>query len=265
MITVEFMLGKDMEASANDVRDRVSKTIKFLPKDVDPPVVEKLSANANAIIFMVVRSYSRNIMEVNDLVENKIKQRLQTIPGVGDIKIYGEKKYSMRLWLDPYKMASNGITSLDIQKAIDRENVELPSGRVEGNLTELTIRTLGLMQTSEQFENLILKQEDGNIIRVSDIGTAGLYPENDRSTAMMNRLPVVIIGVVPQNGANNIAIADEFYRRMNLLKNEIPAEYTISIGFDFTKFERGAVKEVQQTIIISLILVILIIVVFLRN
>ncbi len=265
MITVEFMLGKDMEASANDVRDRVSKTIKFLPKDVDPPVVEKLSANANAIIFMVVRSYSRNIMEVNDLVENKIKQRLQTIPGVGDIKIYGEKKYSMRLWLDPYKMASNGITSLDIQKAIDRENVELPSGRVEGNLTELTIRTLGLMQTSEQFENLILKQEDGNIIRVSDIGTAGLYPENDRSTAMMNRLPVVIIGVVPQNGANNIAIADEFYRRMNLLKNEIPAEYTISIGFDFTKFERGAVKEVQQTIIISLILVILIIFVFLRN
>lgn len=265
MITVEFMLGKDMEASANDVRDRVSKTIKFLPKDVDPPVVEKLSANANAIIFMVVRSYSRNIMEVNDLVENKIKQRLQTIPGVGDIKIYGEKKYSMRLWLDPYKMSSNGITSLDIQKAIDRENVELPSGRVEGNLTELTIRTLGLMQTSEQFENLILKQEDGNIIRVSDIGTAGLYPENDRSTAMMNRLPVVIIGVVPQNGANNIAIADEFYRRMNLLKNEIPAEYTISIGFDFTKFERGAVKEVQQTIIISLILVILIIFVFLRN
>ncbi len=265
MITVEFMLGKDMEASANDVRDRVSKTIKFLPKDVDPPVVEKLSANANAIIFMVVRSYTRNIMEVNDLVENKIKQRLQTIPGVGDIKIFGEKKYSMRLWLDPYKMASNGITSLDIQKAIDRENVELPSGRVEGDLTELTIRTLGLIQTSEQFENLILKQEDGNIIRVSDIGTAGLYPENDRSTAMMNRLPVVIIGVVPQNGANNIAIADEFYRRMNLLKNEIPAEYTISIGFDFTKFERGAVKEVQQTIIISLILVILIIFVFLRN
>jgi multidrug efflux pump len=265
LITVEFNLGKDMETAANDVRDRVSKTIKLLPKDVDPPVVEKLSANTNAIIFMIIRSYQHNIMEVNALMENVIKERLQTIPGVGDIKIFGEKKYSMRLWLDPYKMSSNGITSLDIQKAITRENIELPSGRVEGDLTELTLRTLGLMQTPEQFNDMIIKQENGSIIRLSDIGTAELYPENDRSTVMMDLLPVIIIGVIPQTGANNVAIADEFYRRMEQIKEEIPAEYSISIGYDFTQFERNAVREVKQTILLSLILVILIIFFFLRN
>lgn len=265
MITVEFNLGKDMETAANDVRDRVSKTIRLLPKDVDPPVVEKISANANAIIFMMIRSYQHNIMEVNTLMENVIKERLQTIPGVGDIKIFGEKKYSMRLWLDPYKMSSCGITSLDIQKALSRENIELPSGRVEGDMTELTIRTLGLLQTPEQFNDLIIKQEKENIIRLCDIGTAELYPENDRSSVMMDLLPVIIIGVVPQTGANNVAIADEFYKRMAQIKEEIPAEYSISIGYDFTKFERKAVKEVRQTILISLILVIMIIFFFLRD
>ena len=265
LITVEFNLGNDMEAAANDVRDRVSKTIRLLPKDVDPPIVEKLSANTNAIIFMVIRSYQHNIMEVNALMENVIKERLQTIPGVGDIKIFGEKKFSMRLWLDPYKMSSAGITSLDIQKALNRENIELPSGRVEGDMTELTIRTLGLMQTPEQFNDLIIKQEDGNIIRLNDIGTAELYPENDRSTVMMDMLPVIIIGVVPQTGANNVAIADEFYRRMAVIKEEIPAEYSISIGYDFTRFERKAVKEVKQSIFLSLLLVILIIFFFLRD
>ncbi|MEI7500817.1 MAG: efflux RND transporter permease subunit [Bacteroidota bacterium] len=265
LITVEFNLGKEMESAANDVRDRVSKAIRLLPKDVDPPIVEKLSANANAIIFMIVRSYERNIMEVNDLVENTIKERLQTISGVGDIKIYGEKKYSMRLWIDPYKMASNGITSVDIEKAVNRENIELPSGRVEGNLTELTIRTLGLLQSPEQFNNVIIKQERGNIVRLSDIGTAELYPENDRSTVLMELLPVIIIGVVPQTGANNVAIANEFYKRMENLRKEIPPDYDVRIGYDFTKFEREAVKEVQQTIILSLILVVLIIFIFLRD
>lgn len=264
-ITVEFDLGKDMESAANDVRDRVSKTIRYLPSDVDPPVVEKLSANTNPIIFMIIRSYTRNIMEVNDVVENTIRERLQTIPGVGDIRVFGEKKYSMRLWLDPYKMASNGITSLDIERAVTRENIELPSGRIEGDLTELTIRTLGLLQTPEQFNNIILKEEGGNIIRLSDIGLAELYPENDRSSVKMDLLPVIIIGVVPQTGANSVAIANEFYKRMAKLKTEIPADYMMQIGYDFTKFEREAVKEVQQTIIISLILVILIIFFFLRD
>ncbi len=265
LITVEFNLGKEMESAANDVRDRVSKAIRLLPKDVDPPIVEKLSANANNIIFMSVSSSVHNIMEVNDLVENTIKNRLQTIPGVGDIKIIGEKKYSMRLWLDPFKMAANQITASDIERAISRENIELPSGRIEGSLTELTIRTIGLLQTPEQFNNIIIKQENGNIIRFSDIGNAELYPENDRSSVLVNGLPQVAIGIVPQTGANNIAIANEFYKRIEIIKKEIPSTYVVTIGYDFTKFERGAVKEVEQTMILSLLLVVLIIFIFLRD
>ncbi len=265
LITVEFNLGKEMESAANDVRDRVSKAIKLLPKDVDPPIVEKLSANANPIIFMIVRSFEHNIMEVNDLVENTIKPRLQTIPGVGDIKLFGEKKYSMRLWLDPFKMSSAGITALDVERAVSRENIELPSGRIEGSLTELTIRTLGLLTTPEQFNNVIIKQENGNIVRISDIGNAELYPENDRSAVMVDHLPVVAIGVIPQTGANNIAISNEFYKRMETLSKEIPSTYEVKIGYDFTRFERGAVKEVQQTMLLSLLLVVLIIFIFLRD
>ena len=265
LVTVEFNLGKDMESAANDVRDRVSKAIRLLPKDVDPPIVEKLSANANPIIFMIVRSYERDIMEVNDLVENLIKERLQTIPGVGDIKIFGEKKYSMRLWLDPYKMVANGIAPEDVERAFNRENIELPAGRVEGNLQELTIRAMGLLQTPEQFNNIIIRQEKGNIVRFSDIGSAELYPENDRSSVLMDLLPVIIIGVVPQTGANNVAIADEFYKRMENLRGGIPPDYDVRIGYDFTKFERGAVREVQQTILLSLMLVVLIIFLFLRD
>jgi len=265
LITVEFILGKDMESAANDVRDRVSKAIRLLPKDVDPPIVEKLSANANPIILMVVQSDVHNIMEVNDLVENTIKTRLQTIPGVGDMKMFGPKRYSMRLWLDPFRMAANGITSKDIEQAVNRENIELPSGRVEGSLTELTIRTMGLLQTPEQFDRIILRQEKGSVVRLSDVGHAELYPLNERSTVLENKHQIVVIGVVPQTGANNIAIADEFYRRMEQLKEEIPEGYDVRIGYDFTKFERGAVKEVEQTMVIALLLVVLIIFVFLRD
>jgi multidrug efflux pump len=265
LITVEFNLGKEMESAANDVRDRVSKAIRLLPKDVDPPIVEKLSANANNIIFMGVSSSVHSIMEVNDLVENTIKNRLQTIPGVGEIKIIGEKKYSMRLWLDPYKMAANGITATDIERAVSRENIELPSGRIEGSLTELTIRTIGLLQTPEQFNNIIIKQANGNIIRISDVGNAELYPQNDRSTVLVNGLPQVAVGIVPQTGANNIAIANEFYKRIEIIKKEIPSTYVVTVGYDFTKFERGAVKEVGQTMILSLLLVVLIIFIFLRD
>jgi multidrug efflux pump len=265
LITVEFNLDKDMESAANDVRDRVSKAIKLLPKDVDPPIVEKLSANANPIVIMIVKSDEHNIMEVNDLVENTIKNRLQTIPGVGEMRIFGPKEYSMRLWLDPAKMTANGITPGDVLQAVNRENIELPAGRIEGALTELTIRTRGLLKSADEFNRIIVRQDKGNIVRLSDIGEAELYPKNDRSSVYEHGHAAVVIGLIPQTGANEIAIADEFYVRMEQLKNEIPAGFNVRVGFDFTKFERDAVKEVQQTMILALILVVLIIFFFLRD
>ncbi|MFO7615692.1 MAG: efflux RND transporter permease subunit [Bacteroidales bacterium] len=265
VITVEFNLEKPMEEAANDVRDRVSKAIRLLPKDVDPPVVEKLSANTAPIIIMAIRSEEHDILEVSDLVENTIKTRIQTIPGVGDITIFGEKKYSMRIWLDPFKMAAAGITPTDIHQAINRENIELPSGRIEGLLTELTIRTKGLLTTADQFNQVIIRQEEGRIVRLSDVGYAELYPQNDRSSVYQHGMPSIILGVVPQTGANNIAIADEFYRRMVMIRNEVPPGYDVKIGFDFTTFEREAVKEVKQAMLLALFLVIFIIFFFLRD
>lgn len=265
VITVEFNLGIKLEDATNDVRDRVSKSYKYLPKDIDPPVVEKLSANANPIIVVTIESDTKNVLEVNDVVENIIKQRIQTIKGVAAVKYFGEKKYAMRLWLDPYKMAANSINASDIQRVIEKENIEIPSGRIEGERTELTIRTVGLLHNSEQFDNLIIKEDNGNIIRLKDVGHSELGTENERTTAKKNQKPIVIIGILPQQGANSIAIANEFYSRMEDVKKEIPDDYIVNIGFDFTKFESEAVVEVQQTIIITLILVVLIIFVFLRD
>jgi multidrug efflux pump len=265
LITVEFNLEVDMETAANDVRDKVSKTISFLPKDVDPPIVEKVSADANAIILMTIRSDTRNVLELSDLADRVIKQRLQTIDGVGGIKIFGEKKYAMRLWLDPYKMIGKGITAIDIQKALIRENVELPSGRLEGTQTELSVRTTGLLVTDEQFNDLIIKQDEGNLIRLRDIGYASLGPENERTTLKIDQKASIIVGVLPQHGANNIAIVNEFYKRLEQLKKEIPQDYKLDVGYDFTKFERKAVEEVKESIIVALLLVVVIIFLFLRS
>lgn len=264
-IKVEFNLGEDLERAANDVRDKVSKAVRFLPKDIDPPVIEKLDANANPIIFMTVESRTKNILEVNDLVDRYIKDRLQTIPDIAGVLIFGEKKYAMRLWMDPDKLSSHKLTPVDVKSAVLKQNIELPSGRIEGDNTELSIRTLGLLEKSEEFNSLIIKHDDGKIIRFSDIGYAELGTENERTIFKKDLYPAIAIGVVPQPGANTIEIADEFYKRTEEIKKELPSDYKLEIGYDFTTFERKSVKEVQETILLAFILVVLIIFFFLRD
>ncbi|MBA2422682.1 MAG: efflux RND transporter permease subunit, partial [Chitinophagales bacterium] len=265
VINVEFNLNADLEAAANDVRDRVSRAIRLLPRDVDPPVVEKSDANSEPIIFMTLRSDSRDIMQVNELATNVIKERIQTIEGVSGVRIFGEKKYSMRLWLDPAKMAAFALTPIDVQNAVDRENVELPSGRIEGNETELAIRTIGRLTTPDEFNNLIIKEADGTIIHLKDIGHALLGPENERNAVKRNLIPMIGIAITPQPGANAVAIADEFYKRLAQLKKEIPTDYSLEIGYDFTTFIRNTIHEVQDTLLVAFLLVILIIFLFLRD
>jgi len=265
MITIEFNLGEDLERASNDVRDKVSKSMRFLPKDVDPPIVEKLDANANPIIFLVVESRTRDILEVNDVVDRLIKDRLQTIPEIAGMKVFGEKRYAMRLWIDPDKLSSHGLTPLDIQQAVLRENIELPSGRIEGDNSELSIRTLGLLTSATEFNNLVIKQDNGKIIRFSDIGYATLGAENERTIIKTNLYPAIAIGVVPQPGANSIAIADEFYKRMEQVRKELPPDFKMEIGFDFTTFERNAVREVKETMLLAFLLVVMIIFFFLRD
>jgi len=265
MISVEFNLGEDLERAANDVRDRVSRAIRFLPKDVDPPIVEKLDANANAIIFVIVHSDTNNILKISDVIDRYLRTRYQTIPGIAGIKIFGEKKYAMRLWMDPEKLQARGLTTLDVEQAVIHGNQELPAGRVEGDNTELNIRTLGLLTSHSEFNNLIIKSKDGEIVRFSDIGNAELGTENERSIFKENLVPGLAIGVIPQPGANTIEIVDEFYKRTELIKKEIPPGYSIKVGYDFTVFERNAIREVKETLLIAFILVVMIIFLFLRD
>ncbi|MCY7411292.1 MAG: efflux RND transporter permease subunit, partial [Chitinophagales bacterium] len=265
VITVEFNLDQSLEQAANDVRDRTSRAIRLLPKDVDPPVVEKADANAEPIIFMTLRSESRSIMEVNDVAANIVKERIQTIPGVSGVRIFGEKKYSMRLWLDPAKMAAYNVTPVDVENAVTKQNVELPSGRIEGSNTELTIRTQGELTSPEEFNHLIIKQVDGTIIRMSDVGYAALSPENERTGVKRNFVPMIGIALNPQPGANAVAISDEFYKRLEQIKKELPSDYKLEVGFDFTTFVRKTISEVQNTVMIAFLLVVLIIFLFLRE
>lgn len=265
-ITVEFELGVDMEAAANDVRDRVSRATRSLPQDTDPPVVIKSDADTGPIVALTIQSDSRNLMELTDFALNVFKERLQTIKGVSEIRIWGEKKYSMKLLLDPSKLASYKLTPEDIRQALNRENVELPTGRIEGYGTELTIRTSGRLTTPEEFNNMIIREDNGVLVRMSDVGEAKLLPENERSILRGKELlPMVGVVLTPQPGANQIAIADEFYKRVDQIKNELPPDIKLGMAIDTTISIRNAITEVQDTILIAFVLVVLVIFVFLRN
>ena len=266
IITVEFTLGIDLEAAANDVRDKVSQAVRDLPKDINgTPIVTKSDANSDAIVSMTIQSDSRSHLEVSDYAENVIAQQLQTIPGVSTVQIWGQKKYSMRLWLDPLRLAAYGLTPLDVQNAIARENVELPSGKISGNNTELTLKVMGKLKTPEDFNNLILKNENNQAVRFKDIGEARLGPEAEETILRQSGVPMIGLGIVPQPGANYIDIATEFYKRYDKIKKEIPQDYKLNIALDSTVFIIRSIAEVKETLLIAIILVILIIYLFFRD
>ncbi len=264
-ITVEFTLDTDLDAASNDVRDRVSRAARNLPVDANPPVVEKADADSSPILFLSLQSEERDIMEVSDLADRLVRERMETIPGVSSVRIFGEKRYSMRLWMDPVKMAVHGITPGDVQAALDRENVDLPSGRLEVVDNELSLRTLGRLGTPEEFNGLIIKREAGRQILFSDIGYAELAPENLRTGSKANLLQRIGVAIIPQPTTNAIAIADEFYERLKLVEKEVPPDVVVDVGYDFTRFVRRSVHEVQETLVIAFCLVALTIFLFLRD
>ena len=264
-ITVEFELSVDLETAANDVRDKVSRAQRFLPRDCDPPTVAKADADDQPILQISIQSEKRNLLELSEIADLTVKERLQTIQNVSSVSIWGEKRYSMRLWLDPTKMANYGITPIDIRNAVDRDNVELPSGSIEGDKMELTIRTLGLMRTPEEFNNLILRQSSNNVVRFRDVGFAELGPEDQRSIMLKNGVPMVSVVIIPQPGANHIEISNEAQIRMKQIEKDLPEDVKLDIVYDNTRFIRSSIKEVEETIYIAFILVIIIIFLFLRD
>jgi multidrug efflux pump len=264
-VTVEFELSVDMETAANDVRDKVSQAMRMLPRDCDPPVVAKADADANPILQITVESDKRSLLELSEIAELTLKEQLQTISGVSAVGIWGQKRYAMRMYLDPVKLAGYQITPLDVRDAILRENVELPSGSIEGNTTELTIRTLGLMSTPKEFDDLIIKQTGDQIVRFKDIGRAELGPEDIRGILKMDGVPMVSDVIIPQPGSNQIDIVDEVYRRLEFIKKDLPEDVKVRVAFDNTQFIRNSIKEVKDTIYIAFALVVVIIYFFLRS
>lgn len=264
-ITVEFELSVDLETAANDVRDKVSRAQRYLPRDCDPPTVSKSDADAMPIMMVAIQSEKRSLLEISEIAELTVKEQLQTIPEVSSVAIWGEKRYCMRLWLDPVKMSGYGITPMDVKQALDRENVELPSGAIEGNTTELSIRTMGQMHTTEEFNQLVIKEKEGRIVRFSDIGRAELSPRDLKSNMKMNGVPMVGVAIIPQPGANHINISDAVHERMEIMKKDLPEDVHYSYGFDNTKFIRASINEVKTTVYEAFLLVIIIIFLFLRD
>ena len=264
-ITVEFELGVDLEKAANDVRDKVSQASGNLPQDVDsPPTVTKADSDSDPIIFLQIQSEKKNLLELTDFAENVVQERLQTISGVSSVTVFG-KRYSMRLWIDPARLAAYKLTINDVRVALDRENIELPGGKIRGNNTQLIVKTYGKLTTEADFNNLIIHEDDNNVTRFKDVGYAVLGPDNEESASRKNNIPSVNLGVIAQPGSNQIDIADEIYKRINEIKKDMPPDILLEVGYDRTTFVRNAISEVKETLLIALILVVLIIFFFFRE
>ena len=265
-INVEFELGENLEAAANDVRDKVSQALRSLPSDLDaPPVVSKADASSDPIIAMTVQSNTRNQLEITEFANNNLLERLQTIPGVSGISIWGEKRYAMRIWFNTTNLSAYGLTYADVQNALLKENVELPAGKISGNATELSVRTFGKINTEEEFENVIIKNVNGTTIKIKDVAEVVLGPENEESVLKESGVPMIALAIVPQPGSNYVAISNEFYKRLDQIKKEVPEDIKLQIALDQTKFIKKSISEVKETLVISLILVILIIYLFFRD
>ena len=265
-ITIEFNLDADLETAANDVRDKVGQAQRQLPQDIDaPPVVTKADASADNIITVTVSSNTRNIMQVDDYAENVLQEGLQTIPGVSAINIFGQRQYAMRLWIDPNKLSALGLTATDISDALNKENVELPAGKIEGNNTEVIVRALGKLSTEKDFNDLIIRADSNRVIRLRDVGYAVIGSANEETALKETGVPEIGLSIVPQPGANYVQIAKDFYVRLAQIKKDLPPDITLKVILDNTKFINSSITEVEETLLISFILVVIIIYLFFRD
>jgi multidrug efflux pump len=264
-IRIEFDINIDIEVAANDVRDRVSRALGDLPEDANPPSVRKEDVDSDPILLINMFSDIRDRQELTQYARNIFREQLRTIDGVSIVSVYGQQRFAVRLWMDPDRMAAYDVTPSDIRSALESDNVELPSGVIEGDETELTIRTIGRMTEIEDFDNLIIREENGNIIRFQDIGRAELGTRDDRTVLKRNGEPMIAIAAIPQPGTNQIATVDEIFRRVDLIKEDLPPDIQLEVGFDSTEFIRESISEVQKTLIFAFFLVVLIIFLFLRD
>src|SRR6516162_4284391 len=265
-ITVEFNLGVDLEAAASDVRDKVAQATRSLPLDIDaPPVVSKADANSDFILILAVQSRTKSLLELSDYAENVLQQQLQTINQVSQVFIFGQKRYSMRIWLNPDKMNAYGVTFSDISNTLISENVERPPGKIYGNNTEMTIRTLVRLTSEQQFRDLVIREDSSGIVRLNDVAKVELGPEVLEQSWKYNGVNAVGLAIIPQPGANNIEIANEFNKRLEDIKRANKLDIEFNVLIDNTKNIRSSLHEVEDTLLIAFSLVVLVIFFFFRS
>jgi multidrug efflux pump len=264
-ITVEFTLDRNIDDAANDVRDRVARVRGLLPDETDEPVISKTEADAFPIIWLAFSSSRHSPLEITDYADRVVKDRLQTLPGVASVIIGGERRYAMRLWLDRERLAAYGLTPQDVEDALRKQNVEVPSGRIESQQREFTVLTETDLRTPEEFNRLIIRTVNDYPVRLRDVGHAELGAEDDRNAVRVNGNPAVGVGVVKQSSANTLAVARAVKAEIPKLTAALPEGMKLQVGFDSSIFIEESIKSVFETLGEALALVVLVIFFFLRS
>jgi multidrug efflux pump len=265
VITVEFELGRDLEEATNDVRSRVSRARKDLPDDVEEPIVEKSDADSQPVIFVRMDAPDKSLLELTDIADTLVRERLASISGVSNVTIFGEQRYAIRVELDPTALATRKLTVGDVEVALKANNVNAPAGRIEGEATELGVRLEADLRTVEQFEDLVVAETDGSVVRLGDIAHVRMGAENERQSARADGQPTVTVAVLPSAQANIIDISDDVYARLPKIIEDLPAGVAISVSYDRSRAVRSSIREVEETLILAFALVVLVIFAFLRD
>jgi multidrug efflux pump len=264
-INLEFTLDRDLETAAQDVRDKVSRVRGELPQDIEEPVVTKQDADAQPFFWLALSGDNYDLLQLSDIGDREVKTRLQSLPGVGRAQIFGERRYSMRIWLSPMALAAHGLTVQDVQAAVRSRNVEVPAGRIESDRREFTVRSLGELKTPDEFGNLTVANQNGQLVKLKDLARVELGPESDRATLRFKGIPAVAIGVVRQSKSNLIEVSDAIQAELPNIQEALPPGVNIYLAFDGARFVRRSIREAEDTLILAGILVVIIIFIFLRN
>ena len=264
-ITLEFTLDKNVDVVSQDVRDKVSRVRGRLPRDIEEPVVAKQEADAQPFYWMALSGANYDLLQLSDIADRRVKARLQSLSGVGSAQIFGERRFSMRVWLSAPELAARGLTVQDVESAIQSRNVEVPAGRIESDRREFSVRSLGELKTPLEFEDLVVTDQGGQPVRLKDLGRVELGPQDDRSVLRFKGNSAVAIGVVRQSKANLIQVAKEIRNELPAIQASLPPGVAIETAFDGSEFVTRSISEAQDTLLIAAVLVIIIIFVFLRN
>src|SRR5882724_2534906 len=264
-ITVEFELDRNVDLAANDVRDRVARARKELPQEIDEPIVAKREADASPIMWLGLSSPTRDQVDVSTLAETRIKDRLAKLPGVSEVIIGGERRYSMRVWIDNDRLTAQGLTVADVEAALRRSNVEIPSGRVEGLGREMTVKTLGELTTAQGFGDIIVTETSGHPVRLRDVARVAVGAQDDRKVVRYQGEPAVGLGIIRQSKANTLDVAAAVKREIEAIRKELPPDIRLENAFDSSIFIDRSIADVRMTIFESIVLVVLVIYLFLRS